>query len=205
MLKGANALIFGRGAGGGAINRVAKRASLSEEFMAGEASVDTFGAFALLADVNQPLADSFGLRLNATYEEFANDRDFFGGRFIGISPTVTAALGPDTNLNATYSYENDERVTDRGVPSLGDGPLTGFDSTFFGDPDLNEFSAEVNVARLRLEHDFNDGLSANVNVQYADYDKQYQNLYANIPVTVTAGRPESVGLDGLKFSIKYKL
>lgn len=182
VLKGANALIFGRGAGGGAINRVAKRADF-QSAIAGQASVDSFGAFALLADVNSPVSDSLALRLNATYEEFDNDRDFYKGRFYGISPTLTAALGPDTNLYATYSYENDERVTDRGVPALGTGPLTGFDQTFFGDPDLNGSEFEAHIARLRLEHDFNGGLSANASFQFADYDK----IYANILPTGTDG------------------
>ena len=176
VLKGANALIFGRGAGGGAINRVAKRADLTRQFTAGEASVDSFGAFALLADVNQPLGDALGLRLNATYEEFDNDRDFYEGRFIGVSPTLTAALGPDTTLIASYTYDNDERVTDRGVPALGSGPLTGYDSTFFGDPDFNFAESEAHIARARLEHDFNGGLTANASLQFADYDKAYQNI-----------------------------
>ncbi|MGE5952674.1 MAG: TonB-dependent receptor [Qipengyuania vulgaris] len=182
VLKGANALIFGRGAGGGAINRVAKRAGF-QSAISGEASVDSFGAFALLADVNQPVSDSLALRLNATYEEFDNDRDFYNGRFIGISPTLTAALGPDTTLTASYTYDNDERVTDRGVPSLGTGPLTGYDSTFFGDPDVNFAEAEVHIGRARIEHDFNGGLTANASVQFADYDK----VYANIVPTGTDG------------------
>lgn len=176
VLKGANALIFGRGAGGGAINRVAKRADLTDAFVGGEASVDNFGAFALLADLNQPVTDNLALRLNATYEEFNNDRDFYDGRFIGISPTLTAALGPDTTLIASYTYDNDERVTDRGVPSLDGGPLTGYDSTFFGDRDFNFSEAEVHIGRVRLEHDFNGGLSANASLQFADYDKAYQNI-----------------------------
>ncbi|MCA0978259.1 TonB-dependent siderophore receptor [Qipengyuania flava] len=175
VLKGANALIFGRGAGGGAINRVAKRAEFQSAF-SGEASVDSFGAFALLADVNQPLSDALALRLNATFEEFDNDRDFYEGRFIGISPTLTAALGPDTTLTASYTYDNDERVTDRGVPASGTGPLSGYDSTFFGDPDFNFSEAEVNIARARIDHDFNGGLSANASVQLADYIKAYQNI-----------------------------
>ncbi|MBX7458151.1 TonB-dependent siderophore receptor [Qipengyuania sp. 1NDH17] len=187
VLKGANALIFGRGAGGGAINRVAKRAEFRSA-ISGEASVDSFGAFALLADVNQSVSDSLALRLNATYEEFDNDRDFYEGRFIGVSPTLTAALGPDTTLTASYTYDNDERVTDRGVPSLSTGPLTGYDSTFFGDPDLNRFESEVNIARLRLEHDFNGGWSTNASVQFADYDK----IYANILPTGTDGATVSL-------------
>ena len=183
VLKGANALIFGRGAGGGAINRVAKRAEFQSS-IAGQASVDSFGAFALLADLNTPVSDTLALRLNATYEEFDNDRDFYEGRFIGFSPTATVLLGEDTTLIASYTYDNDERVTDRGVPSFNNRPLTGFDQTFFGDPDFNRSTAEVHIARLRLEHDFGAGLSANASVQYANYDKFYANL---VPSGVTNG------------------
>lgn len=188
VLKGANALIFGRGAGGGAINRVAKRAEWTSA-ISGEASVDSFGAFALLADVNQPVSEALALRLNATYEEFDNDRDFYKGRFIGVSPTLTAALGPDTTLVASYTYDDDSRVTDRGVPALGDGPLREYDSTFFGDRDFNRAEAQVHIGRVRLEHDFNGGLSANATVQFADYDK----LYANIVPSSTNGETVLLG------------
>ena len=194
VLKGANALIFGRGAGGGAINRVAKRAEF-QSAVSGEASVDTFGAFALLADVNQPVSDSLALRLNATYEEFDNDRDFYEGRFIGVSPTLTAALGADTTLYASYTYDNDERVTDRGLPSFNNRPLTGYDSTFFGDPDFNFAESEVHIGRVRLEHDFNGGLSANASVQYADYDKVYANI---VPSRIPEDMPGFIQLGGYR-------
>lgn len=176
VLKGANALIFGRGAGGGAINRVAKKAETGETFAAGSASVDSFGAFAVLADVNRPLSDSFALRLNGTYEEFNSHRDFYEGRFFGISPTGTAQLGANTRLTTTYSYDDDRRVVDRGVPSFEGGPLRGFDETFFGDPDFNRTRSEVHIGRVRLEHEFSESLTANATVQYASYDKIYANI-----------------------------
>jgi len=177
VLKGANALIFGRGAGGGAINRVAKRADLAGQAVSGSASVDSFGAFALLADVNQPLSGDVALRVNGTYEEFDSHRDFYEGRFYGISPTLTAQLGPQTTLIASYTYDDDKRVTDRGVPSVGGtGPLRGYDETFFGDPDFNEAESQAHIARLRLEHDFGGGLTANGTIQYANYDKVYANI-----------------------------
>lgn len=194
VLKGANALIFGRGAGGGAINRVSKTAQISDVFIAGQASVDTFGAFVLLTDVNQPLSDVLAVRLNATNEEFDSHRDFYDGRFIGISPTLTAELSPATRLTASYSYYDDGRVVDRGVPSLSGRPLRGFNETFFGDPDFNRTSAEVHIGRVRVEHEFATGLNANAAVQYANYDK----IYANILPTGTNGAV--VTLDGYEDS-----
>ncbi len=189
VLKGANALIFGRGAGGGAINRVSKTANTGTSILAGQASVDSFGAFALLGDVNQPLADGVAARLNGTYEEFDSHRDFYEGRFIGISPTLGAELGPDTRLNVTYSYDDDRRVTDRGVPALDGGPLTGFDETFFGDADFNQSRAKVHIARARMDHELAEGLDVNATVQYANYGK----IYANILPTGTDGETVTLG------------
>ncbi|WP_271439282.1 TonB-dependent receptor [Pontixanthobacter luteolus] len=189
VLKGANALIFGRGGGGGVVNRVSKIADPMDMFFTADAQVDTFGAFAVSADVNQPLSDNVAARINATYEEFGNDRQFYEGRFIGISPTITADLSPETRLTAHYTYDNDERVTDRGVPSLKGKPLTGFDQTFFGVPGFNEASAEVHIARARVDHEFSSALSANASVQYANYDK----VYANILPRGTDGTTVSLG------------
>lgn len=176
VLKGANALIFGRGGGGGVVNRVSKTAKIGEQFLESDFSIDTFGAFAILGDANASLGESAALRLNATYEEFNNDRDFFDGRFIGISPTLTAKLGPHTTLSATYTYDDDSRVVDRGIPSLNGLPLSGATETFFGASGFNRTDAEVHILRSRIEHNFSEDLSVNASVQYADYDKVYANI-----------------------------
>lgn len=176
VLKGPNALIFGRGGGGGVINRVSKTAELGASFGEANGSLDNFGAFVLGGDLNQALNDSVALRITGTYEEFGNDRDFFDGRFIGLTPTLTAQLGPDTRLTATYTRDDDQRLADRGIPSFEGGPLRGFEDTLFGDPDFNLSDTEVNIARSRLDHRFSDSLSANFSVQYADYDKVYANI-----------------------------
>lgn len=175
ILKGANALTFGRGGGGGIINRVSKTADMTRQFVRGDATVDTFGAFALTGDVNTPLSDNVGARLSATYEEFDSHRDYYEGRFIGIAPTITAALGENTRLILGYSYDDDERVTDRGVPSLNGRPLDNFDKTFFGDPNFNQADSQVHIARARIDHQFSDSLSVNFSGQYANYDKAYAN------------------------------
>ena len=185
VLKGANALIFGRGAGGGAINRVSKTADPMMPFGQFGGSVDSFGAFSLAGDYNAPLGESLAVRVNATYEELDNHRRFFDGRFFGISPTATALLGADTQLTATYSYDDDERVTDRGIPSLAGRPIAGYDETFFGDPDFNRSDSEVHIARARLEHTLSEGLSANATVQYANYDKGYSNILPEVATATT--------------------
>lgn len=194
VLKGANALTFGRGGGGGIINRVSKTSDLADQFTSGDASVDSFGAFALTGDINQPLSETVGVRLSGTYEEFGSHRDFYDGRFFGIAPTVTARLGDETRLILGYSYDDDDRLTDRGVPSFDGGPLRGFDRTLFGDPDFNNAVSQVHIARIRLDHNFSESLSVNITGQYANYDKAYANA---IPIRVSTDST-TVDLNGYR-------
>jgi catecholate siderophore receptor len=183
VLKGANALIFGRGGGGGVINRVSKTANPVRAAYALDGSVDSFGAYTLAADVNQPLAEGVGARLNATYESFDNARDFVHGHFVGISPTVSADIGARTRVTAFYTHDVDRRVTDRGLPSLAGRPLTGYDRTFFGDPAFNRARTDADIARLRLDHAFSDNLAFNLTGEFADYDLFYANA---VPASATA-------------------
>ena len=183
VLKGANALIFGRGGGGGAINRVMKQADTMADFVNLSTTLDSLGGYSAQADINQPLTDSVALRLNGTYEHLDNHRDLYGGRFFGISPTLTADLGPATRLTASYTYDDDSRVVDRGVFSLAGEPVRGFDSFFFGDEAFNQSTNQAHIARTRIDHAFSDAISVNATVQFADYDKYYGNI---LPGTGTA-------------------
>lgn len=203
VLKGANALLFGRGGGGGVVNRVSKTAELGATQGSAAASGDSFGAWSVSGDLGLPLGQNAALRLNATYEEFANHRDPFGGHFIGVAPTATFKLGEVTKLAAAYEYAQDDRVADRGVPAAPGGtlaapaaPITGYDHTFFGDPAFNRSKVDAHIARLRLDHEFSDSLTFNVTGQFAHYDKFYRNI---VPGAVNASAT-TVSLTGYRNS-----
>ena len=181
ILRGSNALLFGRGGGGGVVNRVTKTPVIGQ-FAAMSASADTFGAYSLSGDVNYSAGDSAGFRLNAFYEELNNHRDFYDGRRFAINPTAAFDLTSSTSVLFSYEYVNDDRVVDRGVPSVSvaggpDVPLEGFDKTFFGSPDQNFTTLEAHIVRTKIDHTFSDFLRGNVTAQFADYDKLYQNIY----------------------------
>lgn len=185
VLKGANALIFGRGGGGGVINRVSKAPEFEKARTDFSAGVDSFGGWSIAADLDQPVGESFAARLNATYEALNNHRDRFDGHFTGIAPTLGWKLGEATRLVAAYEYVEDRRITDRGVPSFAGSPLRGFDEVFFGDTTLNRASVTAHIARLKLDHEFSDSLNANLAVQFGDYDKYYGNIYPRAAATLT--------------------
>ena len=198
VLKGANALIFGRGGGGGVINRVSKAPEFNKTRTDLAGGFDSFGGWSLAADLDQPLSENFAARLNATYEDFANHRDLYHGHFTGIAPTLGWQLGEATRLVLGYEYADDQRVTDRGVPSFAGSPLHGYDDTFFGSPAANHSAVTAHIARARLDHDFSDGLSGNLSGQYAHYDKYYGNVYARSPATATTVELEGYNSDTIR-------
>jgi catecholate siderophore receptor len=182
VLKGPYALIFGRGGGGGIVNRVQKSPRLKDGFVGGRASVNSFGAYDISADINQPLGEVIAFRLNANYESLNNHRDYFNGERFAINPYVAAKLGEDWNVGLSYEYVNDDRVVDRGIPSRASVPLAGFRDQFFGVPGANRTTLEAHIAKLRLDGAVTDSLSFSSTLLYGDYDKLYENVFANGPV-----------------------
>ncbi len=185
VLRGPNALTFGRGGGGGIINRVTKTPGLVT-FGGASASVDSFGAWYVDGDVNFRLSDTVAARINAVREEFANHRQVYGGHVTAVNPVVKWFADDRTAFTLSYEYDDDDRVTDRGIPSLGGRPLAGFRDTFFGVPGINRTQFTGNVARATVEHRLSDALSITGRLLYGDYDKYYRNVFAS--GAVEAGR-----------------
>lgn len=180
ILRGPNALLFGRGGAGGILNRVMKKAELNEYFNTFSLSIDTFGAYEAQIDSNITLGDASAFRLNAYHESFDNHRDFFDGTSNGINPTFKFQLSDKTTLDVSYEYMDQKRFIDRGIPT-GDNnePVDALNDIVFGDPDLNESTLEAHVIRAILQHQFSGTLKGNFSLSHGDYDKVYQNLYAS--------------------------
>src|SRR6185295_1057124 len=136
-------------------------------------------------DVDQPLGESFGVRLNGVYEDGDSFRHHVDLKRYGINPTAAVLIGPDTRVDLSYEYFHDRRTADRGVPADGDEPIRGHTRTFFGDPDISFARADVNLATFAIEHRFAEGLTLRNRTMFGDYDKFYQNVFANSfnPVT----------------------
>lgn len=176
VLKGSNAMIFGRGGGGGVINRVTRTADGTHH---GEVALlgGSQEQKRITADVGDSVTDSLALRLNAMYEDSDSYRDFVGVERYGANPTLGLAFSDSTRLHLGYEYFSDERTVDRGVPSRDGRPLDIDEATFFGNPDLSTSEAAVNLASATFEHDFSDTVRLRNHTQYGDYDKFYRNIY----------------------------
>ena len=195
ILRGPNALLFGRGGAGGILNRVTKKGALGETFAGGQVAVDTFGEFSVFADLNFSTSESVAFRLNAAYESLNNHRDFYDGERIGINPTARFALGEDTVLDLAYEFADHERFIDRGIPTGSDGrPVEAFEDIVFGDEELNFTTLEAHTFRANLSHRFSENWKGTVSAFYGDYDKVYSNFYAS--GYDQANTPDIVTTDG---------
>ena len=77
VLRGPNALLFGRGGTGGIINRVTKKAVIGEEFGSVDVGTDTFGSLDLAYDYNVSSTNDSAFRINIHTDSLANHRDFY--------------------------------------------------------------------------------------------------------------------------------
>ena len=179
ILRGPNALLFGRGGTGGIINRVSKKAEIGEDFRNLDLGTDTFGAFDLAADVNLSTGTNSALRLNLHTDSLANHRDFYEGERFGINPTLRVILDDQTIVDLSYEYADHERFIDRGIPTLNGVPAEGLKDIVFGEEGVNIQTLEASIFRGNLEHRINSSQKAVVSFQSSSYEKFYQNYYAS--------------------------
>lgn len=180
-LKGPNAMIFGRGGGGGVINRVTKQAEFSQF---GELTFQG-GSYAnkrVLADFNRPFSDRVAFRVNGMFEDSGSFRDRVDVTRFGVNPTLTLISGRNTQIRLGYEHFQDRRVADRGIPSFDGLPAETNISTFFGNPDESRVRARVNLASAVIDHQL-----GNLNIHNRTLLGAYRRFYQNfVPGTVNA-------------------
>lgn len=179
VLRGPNALLFGRGGAGGIINRVTKKAVIGEEFGSVDVGTDTFGSLDLAYDYNVSSTDDSAFRINIHTDSLANHRDFYNGERVGINPTMRFVMSDDTTLDLSYEYIDHERFIDRGVPTINGAPDESLIDIVFGTPKINTTTLEATVFRGTISHVFSDTRKGNLTIHSSSFEKMYQNLYAS--------------------------
>ena len=183
FLKGPNAMIFGRGGGGGILNRVLKEAdgTTVRELKLQGGAYDNKRAS---VDVGGKVNDTFSARINAVYEDTNSYRNFFHMERSGFNPTFTWTPTAATKIKFSYEYFRDYRTADRGIPSQFGYPYApAAPSTFFGNPAVSYTPSTQNIAMLAIEHDFSSDFKVKSQTRFADYKRFYQNVYAGSAVS----------------------
>lgn len=189
VLKGPNAMIFGRGGSGGVVNRVTKQPD-GKTVREISAQFGSWNKRRVAADFGQSINENVDFRINGMFEDSESYRDDFNVRRWGLNPTIGFSAGASTDIVLSYEHFEDERVADRGVPSepaAYNGRRTPLDvdpSTSFGDPNRSDVTADVDAFTALVEHSFSGGAMLRNRTRVADYDKFYQNIFPG-PVNST--------------------
>ena len=176
-LKGPNAMTFGRGGGGGVINRVSKEAGwLATRSLTLEGG--SFDHRRASIDVGQGLGRRIAARFNGMYDNSGGFRDAVGLERYGVNPALTLMPTGRTIVRLGYELFQDHRTVDRGIPSFQGRPSAAAVTTFFGDPGASHGEARVHAAGALVEHETTAGLTLRNRTRFVHYDKFYQNVFA---------------------------
>ena len=126
ILKGPSAITFGRGAGGGLLNRTLKEAD-GQRITRRRLQTGSYYDRRATLDVGSAVNEKVAVRLNGMYEKSDTFRQFGWLERWGINPTVTFRPERRTKIRLSYEYFHDERTADRGNPSLATSVTRGVD------------------------------------------------------------------------------
>lgn len=183
--KGPNSAIGGRGAAGGSINLVSKKARRGDFSNAGL----TWGSDQTqryTADINREFLDSAALRLNLmSHESNVAGRDKVNYDRWGIAPSLAFGLGTPTRLNLDFYHMESNDLPDSGIPygySVGtahtaaspDKPVDGGDSgNFYGLTSRDFRKTRTDIATVAIEHDLSDALTIKNTLRHGNSMQDY--------------------------------
>lgn len=166
--KGPNSAIGGRGAAGGTINLVSKKAHLGNSLDGGF----TWGSDQTQRytfDGNYQFTDSAAGRLNLmSHESNVAGRDKVDYDRWGVAPSLVFGLGTDTRVNLDYYHLESNDTPDSGIPYSFSSPRTkanpdkpedGGDSSNFYGLDRDFRKGRTDTATFAIEHDLTDALT----------------------------------------------
>ncbi len=182
--KGPNSAVGGRGAAGGSINLVSKKAHLGNSFDGGFTwGSDQTQRYTL--DGNYQFSDSVAGRLNLmSHESNVAGRDKVNYDRWGIAPSLAFGLGTDTRLNLDWYHVESDDLPDSGVPYTYSGsnrtsanpdkPYSGGDhSNFYGLTDRDFRKARTDIATIAIEHDLTDALTIKNTLRHGNSMQDY--------------------------------
>ncbi|MFP3994262.1 TonB-dependent siderophore receptor [Pseudomonas capeferrum] len=187
VAKGPNSAIGGRGAAGGTINLVSKRAhlgnSLDGAWIWGSDQTQRY-----TFDGNYQFSDTVAGRLNLmTHESNVAGRDKVNYDRWGIAPSLAFGLGTPTRVNLDYYHLESDDLPDSGIPytipTSGSGgrtsahpskPNDGGDSdNFYGLTGRDFRKSRVDIATFAIEHDLTDSLTVKNTLRHGNSMQDY--------------------------------
>ena len=171
VIKGPAGADFGRTSPTGAINLVSKQPTLRDA-VSGSVSYGSADQKRATADFNHAIGETSAFRINVMAQDSGvPGRDEVKNKRWGIAPALAFGLGTPTRVYLDYLHVKQDNVPDGYVPTVG---LPGFsspdparpwlsdapkvDSSNFYGTDADHDDQTIDMATVRVEHDFENGL-----------------------------------------------
>lgn len=178
VVKGPGSAYTGRGSTGGSINLTNKTPGLRHSF-SGTLDFGTDSTRRVTGDVNLPLSDTIGFRLNMlAHHSGVAGRDVVEFDRRGVAPSLTFGLGKPTRFTVSYYKLKQDNISDYGIPwvppannvlvNYRDKPAPVPRETFYGLRSRDYEKLDADMVTLKFERDFNEALSLRNQFRYAD-------------------------------------
>jgi catecholate siderophore receptor len=178
VVKGPGSAYTGRGSTGGSINLLNKAPGLKRTF-SGTLDFSTDSTRRATADINLPIGDSIGFRLNLlSHHSGVAGRDVVKFDRWGLAPSLTFGLGKPTRFTVSYYKLKQNNISDYGIPwvpvtnnalvEFRDRPAPVPRNTFYGLRNRDFENLNSDLVTLKFEHDFNDALSLRNQFRFAN-------------------------------------
>lgn len=195
VVKGSTSALGGRGNAGGSLNLVSKTPT-AERFAAASGSIGNADYKRATIDINQPIAENIGVRLNAMWhDQDVAGRDAIYQKRWGVAPSLKIGLEGPTSLTASFYHLETDELPDSGIPYLytianapagvtETGPAQDFTTiggravkvprgAFYG-LDARDFrDTEVDNFTLRFEHEFAGGITIRNTSRWGRSEQNY--------------------------------
>lgn len=178
VVKGPGSVYTGRGSTGGSINLLNKTPGLRRAF-SGTLDFGTDRTRRATADINLPIGDSIGFRLNLLgHHSGVAGRDVVKFDRWGVAPSLTFGLGKPTRFTVSYYKLKQNNISDYGIPwvpatnnalvEFRNRPAPVPRNTFYGLRNRDFEKLNSDLVTLKFERDFNDAVSLRNQFRFAN-------------------------------------
>lgn len=177
VLRGPASVLYGRGSGGGLVNRISKQPRFANDVGQVSLGVGSYGYLRATADVGRARSDMFAWRFNAAAEQSDSFRDHFHLERQVAAPAATWQVGNGT-LTAQAELLRDRRLPDRGIPGINGRPAPVDIGTYYGDPTRDHLDTDGAQVRLGWESTLNGRWRLRTALVGHHVDGDFYNTYA---------------------------
>ncbi|MBS1139370.1 MAG: TonB-dependent siderophore receptor [Proteobacteria bacterium] len=179
VLRGAAAMLFGRGQAGGVINQVSKTPMLYGINKVG-VGIGTDGFQELKADLNQRIGDTTAFRINVMNRDEGSSRTnpYTGTEpevhRMGFAPSISFGLGTNHEVTLSHLWVKTQDRADYGIPFSGRRPNEAMAKAgnYYG-VDGNFDDSETNVSTLNYLFKISPDTQWRTVLRAANYKRSY--------------------------------